>query len=40
MTWQLVRTEDRVARNGREGLRYAMEDYTDIRVMVLTGLEL
>ena len=25
---------------GREGLRYAMEDYTDVRVMVLTGLEL
>jgi len=25
---------------GREGLRYAMDDYTDIRVMVLTGLEL
>ncbi len=25
---------------GREGLRYAMEDYTDIRVMVLTGLQL
>ena len=25
---------------GREGLRYAMDDYTDIRVMVLTGLNL
>lgn len=25
---------------GREGLRHAMEDYTDVRVMVLTGLEL
>jgi aldehyde dehydrogenase (NAD+) len=25
---------------GREGLKYAMEDFTDIRVMVLTGLEL
>jgi glyceraldehyde-3-phosphate dehydrogenase (NADP+) len=25
---------------GREGLRYAMDDYTDIRVMVLTGLDL
>ena len=25
---------------GREGLRYAMDDYTDIRVMVVTGLDL
>jgi glyceraldehyde-3-phosphate dehydrogenase (NADP+) len=25
---------------GREGLRSAMEDYTDVRVMVLTGLQL
>lgn len=25
---------------GREGLRHAMDDYTDVRVMVLTGLEL
>jgi glyceraldehyde-3-phosphate dehydrogenase (NADP+) len=25
---------------GREGLRWAMDDYTDVRVMVLTGLEL
>jgi glyceraldehyde-3-phosphate dehydrogenase (NADP+) len=25
---------------GREGLRSAMEDYTDARVMVLTGLTL
>lgn len=25
---------------GREGLRHAMDDYTDLRVMVLTGLEL
>ena len=25
---------------GREGLRHAMDDYTDVRVMVLTGLDL
>jgi glyceraldehyde-3-phosphate dehydrogenase (NADP+) len=25
---------------GREGVRSAMEDYTDPRVMVLTGLDL
>ena len=25
---------------GREGLRSAMDDYTDARVMVLTGVEL
>jgi acyl-CoA reductase-like NAD-dependent aldehyde dehydrogenase len=26
--------------NGREGVRYAMEDYTYERVLVLTGLDL
>jgi acyl-CoA reductase-like NAD-dependent aldehyde dehydrogenase len=25
---------------GREGLKFAMEDFTDIRVMVLAGLDL
>ncbi|MEJ7629095.1 MAG: aldehyde dehydrogenase family protein, partial [Nocardioidaceae bacterium] len=25
---------------GREGVRYAMQDFTDERVMVLTGLDL
>ena len=25
---------------GREGLRSAMDDYTDVRVMVLTGIDI